>query len=76
MTNKLIILIIILVFALVSNIFMKNTENYENIHTLSLNESEFYPDACKNIITTSGSNGCPKMRNYQMEYLLSRGGNN
>ena len=76
MKSKLIILIVILSFALISNIFMKNSENFENIHTLSLNESEFYPEVCKNTITMSGSNGCPKMSNYQMEYLLSRGGNN
>ena len=76
MKSKLTILIIILSFALISNIFMKNSENFENIHTLSLNENEFYPEACKNAIIMSGSTGCPKISNSQIEYLLSRGGNN
>ena len=76
MKSKIIILIIILNFGLISNIFIQNSENFKNIHTLSLNESKFYPNACKNTITMSGSNGCPKLNNSQMEYLLSRGGNN
>ena len=48
MSNKLIILVIILVFALISNLLMKNTQNHENIHTLSLNENEIYLEPYKN----------------------------
>lgn len=40
---------------------MKSSENFENIHTLSLNESEFYPKTSKNTIIMSGSNRYSKL---------------
>jgi hypothetical protein len=72
---KLIYLIFILLFAIISSLFV-NRENFENIHTLNLDESKFYPEACGSIISYSGSSGCPKLTNIQVNELLSRGNNN
>lgn len=74
--NKYLYLVIILLFAIISSLFINNKENFDNIHTLSLNESNFYPEACGSIISFSGSKGCPKLTNFQLNELLSRGGNN
>lgn len=74
--NKYIYLVIILLFAIISSLFVNNKESFENIHTLSLDESKFNPEACGSIISFSGSQGCPKLTNYQLNELLARGGNN
>ena len=76
MNNKFIYLFIILIFALVSSFFVNNTENFENIHTLGLDESKFNPEACGSVISFSGSNGCPKLTTNEINTLISRGNNN
>lgn len=74
--NKYIYLVIILLFGIILSLFVNNKENFENIHTLSLDESKFYPEACGSIISFSGSQGCHQLTNYQLNELLARGGNN
>ncbi len=76
MNNKFILLIIILIFSLISSLFINNKEAFENIHTLSLEESEFFPKACGNTISFSGSLGCPILTNDNINTLISRGNNN
>ena len=74
--NKFIYLFIILIFALISSFFVNNIENFENIHTLGLDESKFYPEACGSVISFSGSLGCPTLTNNEINTMLSRGNNN
>jgi|TARA_B110000027_G_C16051367_1_gene270063 hypothetical protein len=76
MLNKYIYLFLIFIFALLSSIFLSNKEKFSNIHTLSINESTFYPEACGNTITMSGSLGCPLLSEQNINTLISRGNNN
>lgn len=76
MNNKLFFLVIILIFSLISSLFVSNKEGFDNIHTLSLDESKFYPEACGNTVSFSGSLGCPSLTNDNINTLISRGNNN
>lgn len=76
MINKYIYLFIIFIFALLSSLFLNTKENFSNIHTLSLNESNFYPQACGSTISFSGSLGCPLLSEQNINTLISRGNNN
>ena len=54
MKLKILLLIVVLIFSLISSIVLNKKESYQNIHTLSLDESNFNPHACGNVITISG----------------------
>lgn len=71
---RFIYLILIILFALISGMSIK--ENYQNIDTLSIKENEFKAEYCGNVITMSGSSGCPKITPYLAKELIYRGGNN
>lgn len=76
MNTKFFLLVIILIFSLISSFFVNNKEGFDNIHTLSLDESKFYPEACGNTVTFSGSLGCPSLTNDNINTLITKGNNN
>ena len=78
MYNKYIFLISIFIFIIISSLFFHNKENFisSNIKTLGLKENTFTPESCNNVISFSGSLGCPYLSENIINTLISRGNNN
>lgn len=77
MYNKYIYLIIIFIIVIISSLFI-NKENFSNsnIKTLDLKENTFTPESCNNVISFSGSSGCPFLSDNILNTLITRGNNN
>lgn len=75
MKYKYIYLLIIFIFALLSAFYLNKKEGYENMNTSSLKDDDFKSSFCGNIISYSGSNGCPLLSNDDVLQLLTRGNN-
>ena len=78
---RFIFLFFIFLIPLIFNMSIKETyTNYLNsensINTISLKENEFKAENCGNVISISGSSGCPKITPYIVNELIYRGGNN